>query len=507
LEFVLLSEPSALPTVPAADRDTPRQAEPLAASQPMVVVETLGKRFRIFPRRWGRLIEWLSVGRINRHQDYWALRNVSFSVCAGESLGVIGVNGSGKSTLLKILSSALYATEGSFQIRGRVLSLLELGTGLNPELTGRQNVLNSASLLGFGDGYADKRMRQIEDFAELGEFFDRPIRLYSSGMLVRLSFSMFACFEPQVFIVDEALSVGDVFFQQKCARRIQEMRQRGTTMLFVSHDLAAVEALCDRVLLLHAGQVRHLGDKKTGIRLYYAMGGGGSAFARTENQTVLASAVRPDSLKIVSPRAIETASIETLEPSAAPMASSQSFGPIDSHALPWQPPDPRDGFGEGSARIDGVCFRRELELHDPVVIQGDWLEIFMRATILRDIGPCNAGLGIYDRHNRLLFACTWINSQIAPMHFKAGQELIARFAIKLDLEPGEYLTSLAISEALRDELSPSGWSYHIGGVRHAELPHAAVIAVLPRPDRTRPNFGPANLQTRMDRAVNEGAPG
>jgi ABC-type polysaccharide/polyol phosphate transport system ATPase subunit len=222
----------------------------------MIRVDRLGKKFKIYPRRSGRLVEWLTLGRATRHQDFWALKDVSFNLSRGGSLGIIGVNGSGKSTLLKILSGAMYPTDGTFEVGGRVLSLLELGTGLNTELTGRQNIINSAALLGFPPDYARQRLGQIEAFAELGEFFDRPVRLYSSGMLVRLSFSMFACFDPEIFIVDEALSVGDVFFQQKCARRIQEMRANGTTMLFVSHDLAAVEALCDRVLLFGTTVIR-----------------------------------------------------------------------------------------------------------------------------------------------------------------------------------------------------------------------------------------------------------
>src|SRR5277367_2261839 len=228
-------------------------------------VAGLGKKFKLFPRPWGRVTEWLTAGRCRRHEDFWALRDVSFSVGRGESLGVIGVNGSGKSTLLKILSGALYPTDGDFRVGGRVLSLLELGTGVNPELTGRQNVVNSSRLLAFPPGYADEKMPEIEAFADLSDgFFDRPVKLYSSGMMVRLAFSMFACFRPDVFVVDEALSVGDVFFQQKCARRLQAMRQAGTTMLFVSHDLMAVEALCYRVLLLHGGEVAHLGDKMIG---------------------------------------------------------------------------------------------------------------------------------------------------------------------------------------------------------------------------------------------------
>jgi lipopolysaccharide transport system ATP-binding protein len=475
----------------------PSEADPLtvrpqaiATATPMICVEQLSKRFRLYPTRWGRLTEWLTLGRAVRHEDFWALRDVSFNVSRGESLGIIGVNGSGKSTLLKILSGALYPTSGTYDVHGRVLSLLELGTGLNSDLTGRQNVVNSARLLGFPAEFATDRIAQIESFAELGEFFDRPVRLYSSGMLVRLSFSMFACFDPEIFVVDEALSVGDVFFQQKCARRIQQMRSNGTTMLFVSHDLAAVEALCDRVLLLHAGQVRHDGDKKTGIRLYYATGGGNVPAAATPG--VHTNAPLPGPI-VPAPHDIGPEAQE----------AAVDLGPLDPGALPWQRPDRRDGFGDGSAEITGVCFRRQEGYHDPVSVQGEWMEIFMQVSAIRDVGPCNAGLGIYDRHNRLLFACTWINSHLEPIYLKAGAKACARFCIKLDLEPGEYLISLAFSEALRDELNPSGWNYDVGGVRHCEFPHAAVIAVTPRPDRRRPHFGPANLQAKLDRIVIE----
>ncbi|CAA9403546.1 MAG: Teichoic acid export ATP-binding protein TagH, partial [uncultured Phycisphaerae bacterium] len=213
----------------------PAPLDAAAAAPVMIRAAGLGKRFKIYPKPWGRMTEWLTLGRARRHEDFWALRDVGFEVARGESLGVIGVNGSGKSTLLKILSGAMYPTAGTFEVRGRVLSLLELGTGVNPQLTGRQNVVNSSRLLAFPPVYVAEKMGEIEAFAELGEFFDRPVRLYSSGMLVRLVFSMFACFDPEVFVVDEALSVGDLYFQQKCAKRIGAMLDGGVTMLFVSH--------------------------------------------------------------------------------------------------------------------------------------------------------------------------------------------------------------------------------------------------------------------------------
>jgi lipopolysaccharide transport system ATP-binding protein len=266
-------QPAPVPSTP-----TPRPAAPAAAREEtgdvMIRAEGLAKRFKIYPRPWGRVTEWLTrgagpaarrlLGAPQRQLPRQPRREPRRH--RGQRVG--------KSTLLKILSGAMYPTEGTFDVRGsRVLSLLELGTGVNPQLTGRDNVVNSARLLAFPPDYVRDRMAEIEAFAELGEFFDRPVRLYSSGMLVRLVFSMFACFDPDVFVVDEALSVGDLYFQQKCARRIRAMLDAGVTMLFVSHDLAAVDTLCDRVMVLHGGRVRFLGDKRQGIATYYALVG------------------------------------------------------------------------------------------------------------------------------------------------------------------------------------------------------------------------------------------
>ena len=458
----------------------------------MIVARGLGKRFKIYPKPWGRVTEWLTGGRAVRHQDFWALRDVSFTVRRRESLGIIGINGSGKSTLLKILSGAMHATEGTHSVAGRVLSLLELGTGLNPELTGRQNVINSSRLLAFPPGYAERKLGEIEAFAELGDFFDKPARLYSSGMFVRLAFSMFACFDPDVFIIDEALSVGDVFFQQKCARRIQQMRDAGTTMLFVSHDLAAVEALCDRVLLLHQGRVRHDGDKKQGISLYYALGGG--------------IVTGPDASPAEMPARDAPAPVERDERpgSEGPDDEGGRRTPLsvaDIEALPWQAPNRRDAFGDGQLELTGVCFRRADGQHEPVVEQGSWLEVFLQARAAAEVSRVNFYFAIHDRLNRLIFARGWVNAAIDPADLKPQEQVVARFAVKLDVEPGEYIASFSAAEALPDPTSHTGWNQHIGGTRFRELPRAAVIAVIPRADRRRDSFGPANLQSVLDGIV------
>lgn len=463
-----------------------------AADPPACVIRVrgLGKRFKIYTNPWGRLTEWATAGRVVRHQEFWALRDVSFTVGRGQSLGIIGINGSGKSTLLKMLSGAMHPTEGVFAVHGRVLSLLELGTGLNSELTGRQNVINSSRLLAFPPGYAERKLGEIEAFAELGDFFDKPARLYSSGMFVRLAFSMFACFDPDVFIIDEALSVGDVFFQQKCARRIQQMRDAGTTMLFVSHDLAAVEALCDRVLLLHQGRVRHDGDKKQGISLYYALGGG---IVAGPDASPAPMPARDAPVLADAPASEVTRTSEAGPDGAVP--------PLQLEGLPWQAPNRKDAFGDGQVELTGICFRRTGGQHEPVVEQGSWLEVYLQARAMNAVHRVNFYFAIHDRLNRLVFARGWVNAAVDPVDLDAGQQVVARFAVKLDVEPGEYIASFSASEALPDATSPTGWNQHVGGVRFRELPRAAVIAVVPRADRRRDSFGPANLQSALDGVV------
>ena len=459
-------------------------------SEVMVEIASLGKRFRIYPRPSARLLEWVTGGRAVRHEDFWALRGVSLTVGRGESVGIIGVNGSGKSTLLKVLSGAMYPTEGTARASGRVLSLLELGTGLNPDLTGRQNVVTSATLLAFPPGYVEGKLPEIEAFADLGEFFDRPVRLYSSGMLVRLVFAMFACMDPDVFIVDEALSVGDIAFQQKCAARLRAMQRNGTTMLFVSHDLAAVESLCDRVMVLHGGRVRHLGDKAAGIRVYYALSGAANQSA--SGGTGFEPAVPGFPV------------VQAGSPRGEGQAGSLHQNP------PWHAPDLRESLGDGRVRVAGVSFRRDDGADAPVVEQNGWLDVYARFEATADVGPVNFGVSLHDRLNRLLFARGWVNADLGPLNLRAGQAVVARFRLRLDLEPGEYSLGLAAAEPLRDPASPNGWDQMAGGARYAELPYAAKVAVLPRGDGRRLNYGPAALPSEFTFAVDgfrEGAGG
>ncbi|HEX8491833.1 MAG TPA: ABC transporter ATP-binding protein [Pyrinomonadaceae bacterium] len=231
-------------------------------------VEGLSKQYRIYEHPSDRLKETLSRGRWKSHREFWALRDVSFEVEKGTTFGIIGPNGSGKSTLLQIIAGTLDTTHGTVWHEGRIAALLELGSGFNPEFTGIENVLMSASLMGFSRSEAEAMLPEIERFAEIGDFIRQPVKTYSSGMYVRLAFATAISAMPQILIIDEALAVGDAVFQHRCMRRIREMQESGMTILFVSHDPSAIRALCSRSLLLHAGRMEALGKPTDVLNRY-----------------------------------------------------------------------------------------------------------------------------------------------------------------------------------------------------------------------------------------------
>jgi ABC-type polysaccharide/polyol phosphate transport system ATPase subunit len=228
--------------------------------QVVLQAEGLGRSYTLFRSPRQRLNQ-LLFGRFRQFgREFWALRDVSFAVCKGESVGIIGRNGSGKSTLLQLAAGILKPSEGSIATQGRIAALLELGAGFDPEFTGRENVYLNASLLGLPRDEVDAKFQSIVDFSELHDFIDQPVKTYSSGMFVRLAFSVQIHAEPDILIVDEALSVGDVFFQQKCMNRIRRMLDGGVTLFFVSHSIAAVKALCSKAVLLEHGRLVEFGE-------------------------------------------------------------------------------------------------------------------------------------------------------------------------------------------------------------------------------------------------------
>jgi len=236
-----------------------------------ITVTNLGKAYRQYPTRWARLAEWVLPGKKLRHTLKWVMQDVSFTVNPGEAVGIIGINGAGKSTLLKMITGTTQPTTGSVHITGRVAALLELGMGFHPDFTGRQNAFMAGQLLGYSVEEIARLMPEIEAFAEIGDYIDQPVRVYSSGMQMRLAFSVATAHRPDVLIVDEALSVGDAYFQHKSFDRIREFRKLGTTLLIVSHDKGAIQGICDRAILLNAGKLAMEGEPEAVMDYYNAM--------------------------------------------------------------------------------------------------------------------------------------------------------------------------------------------------------------------------------------------
>jgi lipopolysaccharide transport system ATP-binding protein len=239
-------------------------------SNPIVIsVQQVYKSFKRYDRPIDRLKEMLLPGK-SRATEFFALQDVSFEVRRGETVGIVGRNGSGKSTVLQLIARTLQTTSGHVESHGRISALLELGSGFNPEFSGRDNVFFNGQILGLSEVEIGRRFDEIEAFAEIGEFIDQPVKTYSSGMLVRLAFSVAVMVEPDILIVDEALAVGDIYFQQKCFEKIRKLKDQGTTILFVSHDAGAVYQLCDRAILLNQGKLLLDGPPRAVLDLYEA---------------------------------------------------------------------------------------------------------------------------------------------------------------------------------------------------------------------------------------------
>lgn len=242
-------------------------------------VKNIGKSFKDYSSEWARVFSWFGLNTKAR-KEHTVLKHISFSIAAGEAVGIVGQNGAGKSTLLKIITGTLKPSSGHIHINGRISAILELGMGFHPDLTGRQNIYHSAGLMGFTHEQIDAVVDDIESFAEIGEYFDQPVRTYSSGMQMRIAFGVATMYRPEILIVDEALSVGDTYFQHKSFERIREFQKQGTTLLIVSHDRGAIQAICNRAILLEKGQIIKDGEPEAVMDFYNAL------IAQKENSTI-----------------------------------------------------------------------------------------------------------------------------------------------------------------------------------------------------------------------------
>jgi len=281
----------------------------------------VSKSYPIYKRPVDRLAELLSFNRMRFHTDFWALREVGFEIRKGETFCIIGENGSGKSTLLQIIAGILRPTAGTANVRGKVAALLELGSGFNPEFSGRDNVYLNAAILGLSRREIDERYQAIEEFAEIGDFINQPVKTYSSGMSVRLAFSVAIHVDPEILLVDEALAVGDIYFRQRCMRKVHELRTRGVTILFVSHSMGDVKAIGDRTLWLDHGRIRELGATEPVVSKY------------------LAAMVEKDSTYL-----------ELKRPSARPEQAALAAAPEAVHSIP----NIDHRYGDGRGEILGI---------------------------------------------------------------------------------------------------------------------------------------------------------
>jgi lipopolysaccharide transport system ATP-binding protein len=359
--------------------------------------DRLGKKYTLYSSGAGRLLEGLTGGLVNKHRDFWALRDFSFAVEKGEAVGIIGQNGSGKSTLLKLLAGLTRPSEGSVRVEGRVGSLIELGTGFNPEFSGRVNARLNAALLGVSPEQFDAKFPEIEKFAAIGDFLDRPIKTYSTGMQVRLAFSVAIAVEPEVLLIDEALAVGDLLFQQKCFQRLKLLRERGVTLVMVTHDLSAVKNFCDRAYLLDKGQCLAAGPTAAVVDDYNALIQK-RALAGTEREIVSTTTALQPAPRHGSFEAVITG-IELL----------------DAHG---QRAEALTAGADGVIRVQ-VAFLDEIT--DPVV-----------------------GILIRDRLTNAVFGTNTHLHHLHPGRLLPGESLEARFTMPFDLGPAEYSITAAV---------------------------------------------------------------
>jgi teichoic acid transport system ATP-binding protein len=376
-------------------------------------VDHVSKMYKLYDRPKDRLFEALGLSHKKRYSEHYALHDVSFQVKKGETVGIIGTNGSGKSTILKIITGVLNPTEGSVSIKGRISALLELGAGFNMEYTGLENIYLNGTMIGFSKEEIDQKLDDIIKFADIGEFLNQPVKTYSSGMFVRLAFAVAINIDPEILIIDEALSVGDIFFQAKCYKKFEEFKKAGKTILFVSHDLSSVSKYCDRVILLNQGVKLSEGAPKEMVGLYK--------------------------------RIIVNQNSKKLDLTDSVTASKRDSNP-DGSGL-WKDHftlNPNvDEYGTGQAEIVDFALVDDLGNITSVISKGTEFEIKSKVRFQVDIED---PIFTYTFKNVHGVAITGTNTMfegasIGTAH--AGEEYVATFRQKMSLQSGEYLLSIS----------------------------------------------------------------
>lgn len=400
----------------------------------MIRAHKVSKCYKIYRRPWDHLKESLTFGRKQYHEQFWALRDVDLEVPRGCCLGIIGENGSGKSTLLRIIAGVVGPTSGAVTVDGRVSALLELGAGFNPEFTGRENVFLNAAILGFTDAETRTRMPSIEKFAEIGEFVDLPVKTYSTGMFVRLAFAVAIHMDPDILVIDEALSVGDFYFQQRCMRRIQQLKSQGVTIVFVSHDIQAQRSLADRAIWVDHGRVILEGPPdEVASRYTAAMITRGKKEMMGEEELGQALSVSPDL-------------VMTEEALSRIPPFLKSIANLDHR------------HGNGKARVKGIgVFGSE---GHPVtrIGQGDRLSIRISVEFLEDVEKPNIGFMLRNRLGEDVTGSNVMFEGERLQPARAGDQLSVDFVMDLPLlQGGFYHFSPAVAEGTLDQHETCDW--------------------------------------------------
>lgn len=429
---------------------------------PSVSIQAVSKKYQLYESPQHRLREALFPFAKRRPVAFWALKDVTFDASPGQALGIMGRNGSGKSTLLQILCGILRPTSGQVKTAGRISALLELGAGFNPEYSGRSNVFMNLALMGFGKREIAERFESIEKFADIGHFMDQPVKIYSSGMFVRLAFACAAIVEPDILVVDEALAVGDIFFQQKCFDKLREASRRGTTCIFVSHDTAAMLNVCDDILLLARGEVSFRGAPQEAVSRYIASMGGSAACNGM-----------PDSRYSMCGTPVARDAMPASE--------------ISTHSIL----SGRDRHGPGNLELIAARVTDENGADTLTVRVMESLVFHLHLKARRAASGISAGMHLFDRMANLVFASGTSALRMALPDLAAGEELIVRWKLTFSVQPGQYTFNLGCSAPIG---TPQDRHEMLGPIQvlpeSTESPHFWGIARLPMDiDIYRPGRG------------------
>ncbi|MDQ7996429.1 MAG: ABC transporter ATP-binding protein [Luteibacter sp.] len=404
-------------------------------TETVIAVSGVGKCYQIYAKPIHRLLQGIVGSRKKYFREFWALRGVNFSIQRGQTLGIIGRNGSGKSTLLQMIAGTLATTEGTIEVQGRVAALLELGSGFNPEFSGRENVYMNAAILGLTRAEIDARYEDILAFADIGDFVEQPVKNYSSGMVMRLAFSVMVHVDADILIIDEALAVGDAFFTQKCMRYLREFKKRGT-LLFVSHDGAAITGLCDKAIWIDQGHLRASGDAKDVMGLYMEEFMAKRGSSSTPDAELSLGHRRHDPRRELIDRSTLRNDIEVLR-----------FDPVDP------------GAGTLNARIVDVAMLNEAGEPISWIIGGECVTLEISVLSQVDLSSVIVGFYLKDRLGQYLFGDnTFLTYQDAPFALPAGEVARARFTFDMPrLQHGDYFITAGIAEGTQEEHELQNW--------------------------------------------------